>query len=94
MAYPPPQFSEEHKNEIIRRLRDKGVRGECPMCGHKNFALAEGYFNHPIQTQLGGGLVLGGPTIPTVAIICTNCGFTSQHALGALGLLKLASGEG
>ena len=25
--------------------------------------------------------------IPTIAIVCNNCGYISQHALGALGLL-------
>jgi len=26
--------------------------------------------------KLGGGLVLGGPVLPSVPIVCTNCGNT------------------
>jgi hypothetical protein len=29
----------------------------------------------------------GGQTVPAAAIVCNRCGFLSQHALGALGLL-------
>lgn len=32
-------------------------------------------------------------TIPVISIGCENCGFISQHALGALGLLDLASND-
>lgn len=58
------------------------------MCSNQGFSLAEGYFNNILNFDLKGGMVLGGPTIPTIALICNNCGFTSQHALGVLGLLN------
>lgn len=85
-------LSDADKQRIIDKLNEKGVRAPCPMCGNKNFVLADGYFNHPIQSNPRAGLVIGGPSIPTIAIICSNCGFTSQHALGALGLLDLLEG--
>ncbi len=81
-------LSSVDKDEIIRKLREKGVDSACPMCGRTNFALADGYFNHTLHGEVASGITVGGPSIPTIAIICTNCGFTSQHALGALGLLK------
>jgi hypothetical protein len=58
------------------------------MCGHNKFVLADGFFNNSVQTNFEAALVLGGPSIPTIALICSNCGFISQHALGVLGLLE------
>lgn len=86
-------WSEEFKQRVINRLRDRKVRGECPMCGNRNFALLDGYLNHSLQTDLSMGMVLGGPSIPTVAIACSNCGFISEHALGALSLLPTQEPE-
>ena len=82
------ELSEEDKQKVIAALRRKGVGlRNCPMCERTNsWIVADGYINHPIQTQIGG-LVIGGPSIPTAALICSNCGFVSQHALGALELL-------
>jgi len=78
---------EAEKQRIIKKLQEKGVKIHCPMCGHNNFIIADGYFNNSMQSGFGGGLVLGGPSIPTIGIVCGNCGFISQHALGVLGLL-------
>ncbi|MCX8485814.1 MAG: hypothetical protein ORN53_01290 [Crocinitomicaceae bacterium] len=79
---------ESEKQKIIKRLQEKGGKINCPMWGHNNFIIADGYFNSPMQSDFQGGLVLGGPSIPTIAIVCGNCGFMSQHALGVLGLLN------
>ena len=86
-------ISEADKKLIVDKLSEKGVRAPCPMCGNKNFILADGYFTNTIQSNPKAGFILGGPSIPTIAIICSNCGFTSQHALGALGLLDLLKGD-
>ncbi|MFN5693657.1 MAG: hypothetical protein ACK464_02255, partial [Bacteroidota bacterium] len=48
--------------------------------------MADGYFNNNMQTDFGS-ISIGGPAIPTIGIICDNCGFVSQHAIGVLGLL-------
>lgn len=80
-------LSEEDKkriaNELSRRIPDLS----CPMCHRKNFIITDGYFNSPINANLQG-MVLGGPSIPSIGIVCANCGFISQHALGILGLLN------
>ncbi len=81
-----PEFSQEQKDKIIRALESRGAKQPCPRCGNNNFTLVDGYFNQPIQTELAG-LVIGGPSIPSIVVVCTRCGFMSQHALGVLGLL-------
>ncbi|MGN8197912.1 hypothetical protein ACS8Y6_04405 [Salinisphaera sp. RV14] len=79
-------LTDKQRKEVASRLEERGVRNACPMCGGKSWTVADGYFNQALQGELKG-MVLGGPSIPSAALICTNCGFMSQHALGALGLL-------
>lgn len=74
------------KDKIIKKLVEKGARLPCPRCGNNEFTVIDGYFNQTLQDQLQG-LVIGGPSIPSVVTACTRCGFLAQHALGALGLL-------
>ena len=45
-----------------------------------------------MQDRLNG-IVLGGPSIPSIPIICNRCGFISSHALGILGLLPPKTGD-
>ena len=76
----------EQKKKLSEELQKRKHNLTCPMCQNKNFIMADGYFNNNMQGDLGG-ISLGGPSIPTIAIICNNCGFVSQHALGVLGFL-------
>lgn len=80
-------FSEEKRKRIVKILEEKGVRSCCPMCGNKSFILPEGYFINTIQPDFKG-ISLGGPGIPTIAIICKQCGFMSQHSAVLLGLIE------
>ena len=57
------------------------------MCGNKSFVLSEGYFVNTIQPDMAGCIRLEGPSIPTIAIICKQCGFVSQHSAMLLGLI-------
>lgn len=81
-----PEWSQEQKERIAKTLTEAGAQLPCPRCGNPNFTLLDGFFNQPIQAELGD-IVLGGPNIPSVLTVCTRCGFISQHAAGALGLL-------
>lgn len=80
-------LTEEQKQEIIKKFQEKKILTVCPMCKHPHFTIADGYFTNSLQNEVGG-IIFGGPTIPSIAIICNNCGFISQHALGVLGLLN------
>jgi hypothetical protein len=86
-------FDEKQKEQIIKLLEEHGVKSICPMCRNKQFQLADGYFNQAIQETIPG-VAIGGTTVPSVAIVCVHCGFISQHALGALGLLPNETAEG
>ena len=77
---------EERKQEIIKALSDRNAIGPCPRCENKAFTLLDGYFSQSLQSN-PTGMVLGGPTVPSIVMACNRCGFLSHHALGALGLL-------
>lgn len=83
-------LNEQQKKAIIDRLTERvkkmGRGFRCPMCGHEHFVLLDSYLRNDIQEDLNA-VMLGGPSIPAAAIVCSNCGFISQHALGVLGLM-------
>ena len=79
-------LSKEDKQVIISKILEIIPNIECPICHNKQFIIADGYFNSSIQGNLNG-MSLGGPSIPSIGIICNRCGFISHHALGVLGLI-------
>lgn len=81
------EIPKEQKDKIVKALLDHRAVLPCPRCGNNNFNLIGGYVNSIIQTELTGGMVIGGPVVPSVIIVCDRCGFMSQHAIGKLGLL-------
>lgn len=84
---------QEEKVKIVDTLKKRGVPRACPMCASNQWTISDGFLAPPIQFDLRN-MVFGGQSIPSVALICTNCGFMSNHALGVLGLLpNLGSGN-
>lgn len=87
-------MTEDEKKEIINQLTQRGVNLPCPRCGNKDFSLIDGYFSQPIQAEATSpNLIIGGPAIPSVVTACNRCGYLSQHALGALGLISSLAGD-
>jgi hypothetical protein len=80
------ELSKEEQDKIIQALDRVGATKPCPRCGNPTFSLVGGYFNHFVQQSLSG-VSLGGPSIPTAVVVCSNCGWVAEHALGALKLL-------
>lgn len=82
-------INEQKKREILDRLGQRINLStlKCPMCDHNNFTIADGYVRNEILDDFTN-ITLGGPGIPSIPIICMNCGFISYHALGVLELLN------
>ena len=78
--------SQEEKEKIIQKLNELIHDSKCPMCGNDKFIIADGYFSNIMQEN-PTALKLSGSIMPTIPIVCDKCGFVSQHALGALGLI-------
>ena len=85
-------ISQEKKREIANRLNERIQGLTCPMCHQQGFIIADGYFSHFLQDDIKD-VSIGGSSIPTIAIVCSNCGFVSQHALGVLGMLPKNEGK-
>lgn len=81
-------LTDDNKNELIKALTEKVESLECPICHKNSFTIVDGYLIHGIQDNKRNILLGNGPMIPSMAIVCNNCGFMSQHNLGILGLLK------
>lgn len=81
-------MSPEVRKQVIDALTKAGVNLPCPRCGNKQFNLVEGFFVQIIQQGIKN-IVLGGQSIPSIVTACSQCGFLSQHALGALNLMNL-----
>lgn len=79
------------RDKVAKILTERGATKPCHRCGNTNFAVIEGYSSFPLQENLDGNIVLGGPSVPVAMVACGNCGAITPHALGALGLLPPAA---
>lgn len=70
----------EYKQKIIDALN---VR--MPQLGiHEPITLVDGFVNQPLQNEFTGGLFIGGPAIPMIAVVGNNSGRIYYFALKAL----------
>ncbi|MEK6888807.1 MAG: hypothetical protein AABW80_01735 [Nanoarchaeota archaeon] len=74
-------LSKEKTDQIIKKINEAIKRKtkedlKCPICTNNNFLLAGGFTNDFLMDGFGGGLIIGGPVLPSVPIVCTNCGNT------------------
>jgi hypothetical protein len=48
------------------------------------FILIDGFINMPFQKEMGGAFVIGGPTVPAVAVVGKSTGVINTFALKVL----------
>ena len=88
-------MKKEDLSKLVNKLNLSMPAGvECPMCHGRDFEVVDGVFTNSIQQSLNN-FQIGGPSVPCVAFVCTQCGFLSQHAIGVLApeILRSAKGE-
>lgn len=83
---------EDYKEQLIQKLKEKGVKGICQLCGKNNWSTVDQAVSLHIS-DLKGGLVIPPPQIPCAALVCQNCGNVRLLALGALDLLPQDGGR-
>lgn len=81
-------IEEKKKQEIAKRLNERVQNFSCPMCHKGQFTIVDGYVLETLQNDYKNLIIGGGHLIPSVIIVCNNCGYLSQHSLGVLGLLN------
>lgn len=72
-------ISNKKRKEILNSLREKGVIFPCRECGKNYFHLVNGYFINNVISHKNEN-----SGIPSVVIICDNCGHIKQHDLRVL----------
>jgi len=74
------QYKQRIQDAIQNKVIAKGIISGDP----EGFILLDGFFNIPFQKELGGAFVIGGPTIPAVAIVGKSTGIIHTFAIKAL----------
>ena len=71
---------ESFRRKTAEALNEKKAVSSCPRCGHNEFTLGRGIAYISVdESPTGDRILIGGPTIPSMMIICEHC--------GALGLM-------
>lgn len=86
----PPKtlLTSAQRARIVEVLTERGVTKACPMCGQSaGRQVVDGYATTGLHAD-PTGITLGGRILPTVQIVCKNCGFVSLFSLGRLGLMN------
>lgn len=86
-------IDQEKKKEIIEIFNKRVPAIECPMCHGNQFTIVDGYSNFMLQDKPNSISLGPGSIIPSIPIVCNNCGFIGFHALGSLGLLPKVEPE-
>lgn len=58
---------DKYKDMIVNAIQEK--LKENPIFPEEDFVILEGFFNQPIQNEIAGKIIIGGPTLPMVAIV-------------------------
>jgi hypothetical protein len=70
-------FTAEQRHQIAEHITRKAPNiGACFLCGTRDWQLGDGIVNLMLSDQAGGELVGGGRVLPSVPLVCTNCGNT------------------
>jgi len=77
--------------DMIKFLNDKWKGKPCLMCGEGSWAIQNKTFQ--LMEFNKGSLVVGGPIIPVIPVICNNCGNTVLVSAITAGVVEKKGGE-
>ncbi len=81
----------DFRQRFLNELRNRGVSNNCELCNQNNWA----FVNEGVAlniTDFSTNVRIPQPNIPSVAMICNNCGNIRLFSLGALNLLPIQGG--
>ena len=73
------------QTKLTNWINSHGISSDCPACGKNNWAAGQ-IISAP--TMAGGGMQIGGPTVPMVQLICGACAYVMLYAAVPIGLAK------
>lgn len=83
-------LSQEQQKKAQAAVK-KHLRRGCSVCGESKWQLGD--IVHAIPYQQGA-FVLGGPSIPVLFVVCTNCFHIVPFSAMALGLIGKGKSDG
>jgi len=66
-------------------INEKAVRKTCPLCEHNHWSASKIV---ELRQFFGGPLAETGGVVPTVLVVCQNCGYMMLLNAGIIGLLE------
>jgi hypothetical protein len=69
-----PVDFQTHKNEIFKALTEKGK-----LVG--NWSILDFFVNQPIQKEISGNVIIGGPSLPLVVVMNQDTGEVKYFSL-------------
>jgi hypothetical protein len=67
-------MSDYDQEKLMAFVKEKWKGANCPMCGGGDWSIQNKIFKLMEFTKQG--LVVGGPVIPVIPVVCNNCGNT------------------
>lgn len=86
-------MDEKERNRILKRFTELIPHPECPMCHNKSFSVVDSYITLPASDEYRKLSPLLKRAIPSVAVICTKCGFLSIHSMSVMKLKENEKNE-
>ncbi|MFN2746392.1 MULTISPECIES: hypothetical protein [unclassified Bacillus (in: firmicutes)] len=77
------EFSEGLKNKIMDIIQKRGLLKPCENCKHDEMVMIEPFARLDLQDD-SSVLSVGAEAIPSIAIVCTNCGKMNLYAAKVL----------
>lgn len=85
------EWTPKEREDIVKRMHDKGVSRPCPRCNGDQFSLVDGYAVFGLVDKLEDEQVRN--LVPSVCVACNTCGYLTFHALGPLGMMPEKPGQ-
>jgi hypothetical protein len=77
-------LTDAQRDQAAKHLR-RHLRNPCSVCGIHKFTIVDLVNTLPFDNN--GAIVLGGPSIPTLLVVCDNCFHLLSFAAVPMGLV-------
>lgn len=78
-------FDAATRRRIRTAISDRAPHARCPMCESASWSLEDGFVTLGLE-RVPGSLAYPETGLPSVALVCTQCGYTVLFNAVALGL--------
>ncbi|MCI1143160.1 hypothetical protein MOP88_14015 [Sphingomonas sp. WKB10] len=81
------ELTEEQRSKVQTWIDSKtGLIGKCPICSQRQWVLGN-HLVQPMPFSRGGGITIGGGSVPLAMLFCNNCGNVQFQSAVMMGLI-------